>query len=265
MIASLHELCLFQLDHPLNRALVCGERWPGGSTKELILNYNLIHLFVVSGAHALFFERILKEFGINNFMRISTLGLYVLCCDFSSPISRCFLERLVKRVFNNFHIFLPSDFSKLISFVVCLPLSIIKGEILSLILSLYFAFVVSSITNSKSFEVKVMLISMPAYITVLGLPPFSSLLVLICITPVIGVILLPLSFMALISDNVEWLSHMIWWLVLDFIRFLEIFFNYPKKQSANFDNIVWIIVHLIVLFIFTYFGCMKWRRKLYFT
>lgn len=265
MMNALHELCLFQLDHPLNQALVCGKRWPNGATKELIINYNLIHLFVVSGAHALFFEKGLQRLGIKKPGQMISLGLYVLCCNFSSPIGRCFTERLLKTASQHTHLYLPPQILKILSGLVYLPISIAKGELLSLSLSLYFSLVVSSISGTKAFEFKVMLVSMPVYAAVLGTPPLSALLVLIVATPVIGSILLPLSFLSLLSDNIEWLSHFIWWFSLDTIYFTEVFFNFPKKEISNFDNSSWILLHLATLFFTTHFGLIAWRRKLFFT
>ena len=305
MLFSLHELCLSQLDHPLNQALVCGKRWPGGEIKNLIINYNLIHLFVVSGAHALFFERGLKRIGFNKFFQVLTLGLYTLCCNFSSPISRCFIERLIVLTAKHLHLYLPSQVLKILSGFLCLPISIAKGELISLLLSVYFSQVVSSILNSKEnlnskglhseslnseslnseslnskslpskslnseslnskgFEFKIILISLPIYMAVLGTPPFSALLVLSLATPIIGGILLPLSFMSLVSDNIEWLSHCIWWFLLDALYYVEIFFNFPEKQPSNFENSPWILIHLLTLFIFIHFGMTLWKRKLFF-
>ena len=261
----LHEFCLLQLDHPLNQALVCGKRWPNGATKELITNYNLIHLFVVSGAHALFFEKGLKQIGVKKFGQFFCLGIYVLCCNFSSPISRCFIERILGLTPGCMHIYLPPQILKILSGILCLPVSVMQGEVLSLLLSLYFSLVVSSISGSKGFEFKVMLISMPVYIAVLGTPPLSALLVLILATPVIGTILLPLSFLSLASDNVEWFSHFIWWFSLDTLHFIEVFFNFPKKEVSDFNNSGWVLFHLISLFSFTHIGLITWRRKLFFT
>ena len=265
MFASLHDLCLSQLDHPLNQALVCGKRWPNSEVKTLIINYNLIHLFVVSGAHALFFEKGLKALRFNKSFQLSTLGVYVLCCNFSSPIGRCFTERIINLATKKNHLYFPVQFQKIFSGLVYLPISYTKDECISLLLSVYFSQVVASIGTKRGFELKLLLVSFPVYAAVLGTPPISALLVLFIATPLIGGLLLPLSFLALISDKVEWLSHSIWWCVLDALNYLEVFFNYPKKSAADFGNSHWMLIHLMAITLITYSGLIFWKRKSFFT
>lgn len=265
MINIFHDFCLSQLDHPINQALVCGKRWPSGDGKNLLINYNLIHLFVVSGAHAIFFEKTLKMLGVSEKPRLSCLGLYVLICNFSSPINRCFLERLSNLTFKSFNFHTPPIQLKLFSAFLCLPFSFFKSELTSLLLSLYFSLIVSSVDSDKAFELKVMLLSLPVYTYFLGFPPFSSIFVLALAGPFIGSILLPLSFLALLSDSVEWLSHKLWWTSLDALYFIEIFLNYPKKQGSSFENWHLLIIHITFLTTITLIGSCYWKRKSYFT
>jgi len=265
MFLNLHELCIWQLDHPLNQSLACGKRWPSSTSKELLLNYNLIHLFVVSGAHALFFEKTLKFLGFNKSTQLFSLGLYVLCCNFSSPINRCFMERLLKNFLQKRYFHSPQMITKILSAFLCFPFSVLKGEITSLLLSLYFSLIVFCIDNSKKFELKIFLLSLPVYIWLLGLPPASSLIVLFFATPFIGTLLLPLSLLSLLSDSIEWLSHIFWWYFLDALNFLDVFFNYPKKGLTNFDNWPFIAIHLFILLSILHLGLSRWKRHFFYT
>jgi len=261
MPLSLNELCLYLLDHPLNRALVCGSSWPKGEIKELILNFNLIHLFVVSGAHALFFEKLLKLIGLNKKVQLLVLLIYVFICNFSSPIARCFFERLSLIFLNKIGVFLPASFFKLLSAALTLPTALLKGEMLSLILSLYFSTLVTCLGTKKHLEFKFILLAAPTYISMLGLPPLSALLPLILLSPLIGFLILPLSFLGLAFDKAEWLSHSIWWEFLNGLEFLNVFFNYPKKGSTDFENLNWLLGHLVVLLITLHIGTVFWKRK----
>ncbi len=264
LLLPLNELCLKLLDHPLNRALVCGTSWPEGEIKDLILNFNLIHLFVVSGAHALFFEKLLKLIGLKKKVQLLVLLIYVLTCNFSSPIARCFFERLSLIFLNKTGVFLPPPFLKVISAALTLPTALLKGEMLSLILSLYFSTLITCLGIKKHLEIKFILLAAPTYISMLGLPPLSALFPLILLSPLIGFVILPLSFLGLLFDRAEWLSHFFWWEFLNSLDFLNIFFNYPKKSLANFENLNWLLGHLLVLLITLHIGTVYWKRKSFF-
>lgn len=80
------------LSTPLSQALICGIRLPAGASKDWLLNWGLIHLFVVSGAHFLFLEHHLRSLvGRAYFFRYlfaPLLLLYALATGGGPPVFR---------------------------------------------------------------------------------------------------------------------------------------------------------------------------------
>lgn len=104
MLHQPHLLCLNSIPSAtqfpeMMAALLCGQRLPHHWVLDLA-PLGLIHLFVVSGAHLLFLENILRQIPIKGkFQNITVLTLlfaYTLIAGAGLPILRAFIHRCLK-------------------------------------------------------------------------------------------------------------------------------------------------------------------------
>lgn len=261
---DLHTECLTLLHHDLLKALVCGKRIPQSSLKELCANFNLLHLFVVSGVHVYFLESRLKRLTQNTIFINIFLTVYGCTCNFSAPILRVLVERFIKNLQTKLLIHIPTLPRLGLSFLFCLPISLFKDEFVSLSLSFYFSLLIKSIfyNSNLSKNIVIFLLAHPIFIYGLGLPSFYSVFVISFSGYLVGHLLLPLAFLSLISESVQHLTIHLCWQLEEVLQFIDIFFNYPKTNvNLSHSNFNFIFFHSLTLIIFLTLGHIFWKRK----
>lgn len=260
----LHAECLTLLHHDLLKALVCGQRMPYGALKSLFTNYNMLHLFVVSGVHVYFLENLLKRSKLSTFYIGILLWIYGYTCNFSAPILRVLVERFLKHVEFKLLLYIPKLQKLFLSFLVCLPFSIYKNEFLSLSLSFYFSVTISS-TFGWSNKMKTLFIftlAHPIFIYGLGVPSAYSFFLLFASGPLVGFLLLPLSFASLLSEVVQRWTIKLCWFLENLLIYIDIFLNHPHSGlTAEYINLDFVLFHALTLVTVLILGNVIWKRK----
>ena len=113
------------------RSLLCGESLPQGSFYESLKLLGLVHLMVVSGAHLIFFERILYRIlffispsfsFLKKSLMFSLLILYAFCCLLKPPVVRALLSLSLSGLNHRFRWGLPGHQMTLLNGALCLAL-----------------------------------------------------------------------------------------------------------------------------------------------
>lgn len=267
---SVHTLCLGLLNHEITQALACGKRLSFSHSKDLLLTFGALHLFVVSGTHLYFLKHMLSSNLLlkkNMWAVQSLLFLFVCACNFSAPILRVFLHQWIQSNSRIKAIRTPKIFTAFASYLLCLPLCLNFGSLASLNLSFLFGLLILAInkTSSYSFFIKLYVLSLPLFLSVLGLPHFTGLLAAPTLTSFISFVLMPLSFLSLVSDACEQLAVFSWWLLNDLMNFFKVFLGDPEKpnlQSIYFKNQSLTLFNLGFLISYS-IGGVFWRRRSY--
>lgn len=267
---NVHNLCLGLLNHEITQALACGKRISFSHSKDLLLTFGALHLFVVSGTHLYFLKHVLKSFTVfkNNSWIIQTfLVLFVCACNFSAPILRVFLQQFLQEHEKKSLRKTPKILLAFSSYCVCFPFCLAFGSLASLNLSFLFGLLILTINKASScwFIIKLYTLSLPLFFTVLGLPHFMSLLATPLLTVFMGSALMPLSFLSLVSGGFEQLAMSFWWMLIDFMSFFEVFLGLPEKpilKAHHFKNQSLTLFNLGFFFFYS-IGGVSWRRRSY--
>ncbi|OFZ31202.1 MAG: hypothetical protein A2622_00980 [Bdellovibrionales bacterium RIFCSPHIGHO2_01_FULL_40_29] len=207
-----HKICLDRL--PENAislselsALVCGENFTSAQDSSLYLSTGLIHLFVVSGAHLIFLERILSASvrriasAPTTWMICSLLGIYCLACDLNAPIVRAFLSLTLAAILQALHLRWPESFKLFIIGMMTLIFNPTWIDSISLQLSWIAALATSMPLTFQSSRTKFSILAMQFIFFValfpmllfFQIPNPLTILTNFVFAPVLEVILFPLG------------------------------------------------------------------------
>lgn len=257
---NLHQLCLDSLNTEVTQALVCGKRLSPSSIKDFIITFGALHLFVVSGAHLHLWNECLKIFKLPPLIRKTTLILLLCACDFSAPILRAFTQL---EITSQKRLHIPKSMMSFLALLICSPMAYLKHEIFSLTLSFIFAKIIFVSSNrTKSQQMFIAALALPVFTGSLGIPHYSSLFIVPVFTALL-VALMPLAFLSLFSNYLEYTAVEIWWNLEHALSFIHIFYNHPLKPKASFtpEGILTILTYGLILNLFTYTLGVLWNRK----
>jgi hypothetical protein len=268
---TLHELCLSSLNHEITQALACSKRLEKSAFSNTLAGLGLLHFFVVSGAHLtliLNFSNSFKESKLNLYLKNLALLTFVGMCNGSPPILRVFISYALATSSKAVHTFIPGIISNFASYIMCLLLfSSSKFLIFSTNLSFAFWIMVflSRTPHILLTTFRLYILSIPFLAFIFGVPHYITIAITPVTATVVGFLLLPASLMAVFSSRFETLAIESWWFFNDFINFINIFFNYPKKFQLEFGFISSknFIIFNILNFITIYIGIILWRRRSY--
>lgn len=128
-VTSLHQMCLDHLP-PLSlwkeahAAVVCGKKLKSGASYDAFRSSGLLHLLVVSGAHLLFLERILRR--VLPFLPKPMLWTSLICTTYACmallhpPVVRALLSLHLHLINRHFKLFWRKDQEVLYTGLVCL-------------------------------------------------------------------------------------------------------------------------------------------------
>jgi predicted membrane metal-binding protein len=237
--------------YDLYSALICGTSLQTGSYRRIFLDTGLIHILVVSGAHLHFLDRILKV--VPKVGRLTLLGIYGWLCGFQAPVVRAWLRRVVE--FFGFPRGASSFQNEAIT--VLILLAVIPHWISSRSLLMCWVCALALSLPPLWPRWPAMSTSFWCYILLLPLCPSAptSLLANILLTPLIGVILFPLSLLACLSSHVAHLADCLWsalFLVLD---------QMPQVAPPPWPARPWFWIYPLLLHILLLRGEVLWRRE----
>lgn len=226
---QLHHLCLNELNFDTSlaeiyKALLCGKRLPKGQIKGLFIQGGLIHLTVVSGAHLLFLEKLWKKIPLPLFIKthglFGLLILYALASHFHPPVVRALFSFFLFRLSYFFKLFWNVNFITLLSGILCLVYKPEWSFSFSLQLSLLACFLynMSESPFKKSFFIYLFII--PVINRWQFLHPFT-VLINWSVTPFIGGLLFPLSFLSPFFPVLYTISDLLWTFVLQILKALK--------------------------------------------
>ena len=205
-----HEFCLSRLplesnSHAELQALVCGKNFVDASIADIYKSTGLIHLFVVSGAHLILIEKILRFFldpaDKKNICLLSLcLLIYAFCCNLNPPVTRSLIAMAVGLVTTDNHLRWPENFKILICGLLTLTLQPSWLTSISLQLSWLAALVVS--INSLYLSEKNILLKQSLFFLVLApvlsifqTPNPLTIFMNLIFAPVLEFVLFPLGLL----------------------------------------------------------------------
>jgi len=143
-----------------------------------------------------------------------------------------------------------------------MPLAHFKSEFFSLCLSFVFAKIISISRTYKPEQLLIAALALPVFIGALGIPHHSSLL-LVPVLSLLIFLLMPLSFLGLFSNYIEFAVVKMWWNLEHFLNYIHVFYNSPIKPNASFEteNILKILIYALLLNLMIYSLGVIWSRK----
>lgn len=272
---KLHTQCLSfvpQNSHSTQElsALVCGQNFLTAETSYFYSSTGLIHLFVVSGAHLVLLDSLLKKLRIKSFwLRIFILAIYCGCCELNPPVVRSWfvlflsaaasstlLEKLQLKNFlskKNGHNFK----SHFLFFVGLICLCFNPLWIFSLSFQLSWLIALAILVNQQIFsknhlllhQCSYYLVVLPSISTLQNYSPYSVILNLI-FAPVLELVLFPLGLMTLLIHPLYHIFDFLIQILKDILMTFELQTNpsvFVPNQSIYLIN--WsliLLLHLIL-------------------
>ncbi len=93
----------------IHSALLCGSSLNNSNFTNHLKTQSLIHLFIVSGGHFLFLEKIFTMLKTPEILKVTLLCVYNLCTGFQEPGTRSICYLLTTRFFKKTSFYLRSD------------------------------------------------------------------------------------------------------------------------------------------------------------
>lgn len=238
-------------------ALVCGSEITNPHWRKLAIETGLIHLFVVSGSHLNSIRDVLQStcrmlgFKTTYTTEIITfllLAAYTGLCGLQPPVFRALIQFGVSQLARKLSLFWRPDQSVLYSGIIVLLMFPNWISSISLVLSWLCALCLVASSSlcgrSRLTEVFVYLGLAPAIMS-FGLPGGASILFNICLGPVLGFLLFPLSALCfLLPGLTSAIDHL--WRIQFFLLALSSNLPYQVQDysQAN-DALLW--VYLLTL------------------
>lgn len=222
---SLHIQCLNFTPHSLYSniyaALVCGKDLDGTELTQSLKNLGIYHVIIVSGSHLVFLSSLIEIFFSTphlkklRFVAFPILLFYSLATGFEPPVVRALASIGISALQKKNKLFWNQNEVIFISVLICLALfdpwkksySLLLSYVASITLSL------SSRNNSLLKNLKIYLLILP-FLLPLSAPSPLSFLTNMTLSPIIGLILFPLSFLTYIIPYLYVLVDPLWKLFL---------------------------------------------------
>lgn len=191
------------------QALLCGEKITDTQLKDHLSKTSLIHIFIVSGSHLILLDRFLSILKIPLFLRFLSLGFYSLAVGWQAPAVRALGALFLRWGLQRWRIAFPADLVVLACGMLTLAIFPTWWQSLSFQMSWCAALALSAPSvvglSSRSWKAAllshflILLIMAPLLWGWASLHPVGVLSNLL-LAPVVALVLLPLSFVAVFHE-----------------------------------------------------------------
>lgn len=213
----LHNQCLSVLPlkgqwKPVYQALICGQRLPTGPIKQVFTEGGLIHLMVVSGAHLIFMEKLWMKCPLPFFKKTGLflfIVFYALITHLHPPVVRALFSFFLFQLSHSGKLFWSHSLVTQFSGVFCLIYSPHWIHSLSLQLSWLAALAYGMSSSSVKKALIIYVVVFPFVSQWQFLHPLTVLINWL-LAPLIGFILLPLSFVTALFSFLQPVSDTVW-------------------------------------------------------
>lgn len=252
----LHNQCLSALPlkgqwKPVYEALICGQRLPRGSIRQTFTEGGLIHLMVVSGAHLIFMEKLWMKCPLPFFKKTGLFFLivfYALITHLHPPVVRALFSFFLFQMSHSKKLFWSHPLVTQLSGIFCLIYSPQWISSFSLQLSWLaaLAYGISSSPLKKAFIIY--LVAFPLISQWQFLHPLT-VLVNWLLSPIIGFIMLPLSFVTALFSFLQPLSDTVWSLIFLILKWISgLLPDLPKPSFfQNAREYIWLYIASVFL------------------
>lgn len=212
LVKSLHLQCLkftpASLYHHTYSALVCGSNLRGGEFQQNLKNLGIYHMMIISGSHLVFISMIIELFfNLPIFAKENLKGfkaaaftliiIYSLATGFEAPVVRALLGMGLNSLQQRKKLFWSQNEVIFISVLVCLAFFAPWRNSYSLLLSFVASISLNLCSRNGSLlkNIKIYFLILP-FLLPLAAPGFFSILSNMVLSPIIGFVLFPLSFLS---------------------------------------------------------------------
>jgi predicted membrane metal-binding protein len=253
-----HDFCLNKAPQSeyriIYQAILCGRKISTSSYFAQLSTLGIVHVIVVSGAHLIILLQLIQTITLNKISKIILiflLFLFVLCCQAQAPVFRAWIFLLIKYFSDRLKLFNSKSFNILLSVVICL--SIEPANFFSLSLPMSWLACLAILKGSNIF-----IQSALCYIFILPLLMGFQILhpwtiaINTLITPVICLILFPMTALSFIFPPLTPFSDQIWsWLFIFSSKvspLLKIYKVYSLQTKAFYIWLYPLIINLHFIF-----------------
>lgn len=214
--ADIHHLCIALTPssefHQLYKAIVCGKKLGQNFQATSLKQLGLVHIVVISGAHLLFFSKLIKTLSLKKLSDKSTLPilfLLVCCSQFQMPALRAWIMILVSLLNKKLKLFNSPPFNLLLSIIFCLSINPQSYFQLSLPLSWLASIAIAVAKNSFSQSFLCYLLLTPILTNIQLNHPWV-ILVNSFLTPFLCLLLFPLSLLSFLFSPFTFFVDQVW-------------------------------------------------------
>ena len=247
--SSLHQGCLYYVQSfsklEVNRVVICGQS-AAGELAPLFKSLGLVHLLVISGAHIAilesFLDRVLhpKHYPL----KLALLFLYAFVCQLKAPILRALFGSCLRWVSYHLHLDLPKNHQVLCSALLCLLFFPEWFFQLSLILSCLATQLTYLQRHSLTKNALIYFGLLPVLFMFAPLSPLT--IIYNCtIAPIIGFVLIPLSWISCFLPLLFSLNDFLWSFFLQTVsHFPSVELNSSSQELSVY--FFWIYLFLVL-------------------
>lgn len=268
----LERLPVASLSLPELQALVCGEGFQNAASSQIYVATGLIHLFVVSGAHLILLEGLLKTFSIFRNRKFPwvvclLLFVYVLACEMNPPITRSFVSLVLSGFFSRQHLNWPATFKIFLVGIITLMINPAWANSASLQLSWIAGLVVAinlAYFSKHTFLFRQILyfILMWPLLIFLCVPSHLTILMNLIFAPLLEFVLFPLALLVWFFP----FSHPIFDQLIDKLNTVLKYLEFVSTSQTSLDlhllsSMGWFVI--FGLHFFLHLFEMQHRRECY--
>lgn len=263
---SLHSQCLNFTPESLNKeiysALICGNKLSSSDFSQNLKNLGIYHVIIVSGSHLIFLSILVEKifsstrFRKWKFITLPLLSLYALTTGAEPPVVRALLGLIIDSYQKRNKLFWSQNEVIFISVLISLALFDPWKRSYSLILS-YVASVSLSLSKEKNpihKNLKIYILILP-FLLPLSAPHPLSFISNMTLSPLIAVILFPLSFLSFLLPYFHLLVDPLWNAFLKVCAYAG-----PELPSLNKVSLSISYLWSFVL-ILNFYGIYKEKRE----
>lgn len=246
-------------------ALVCAQNFSNLENSKFFISSGLIHLFVVSGAHLLLIENILKKFNLSRALIFTVLVIYGFACDLNAPVTRCLIAFTLNSFLLSKNIRWPAHFKLLIIGTLTLSLNYSWITSLSLQMSWIAAFLLVLGEHffketSQLFKQSLFFITLFPTVVFFQIPSPVVILLNILLAPVLEFILFPLGLLVLFFNFLHPLFDFLILIFKSILQNLELDFQFQTENPpVNLVFYNWCLI-LTLHFVFHLIHIQKKRK-----
>lgn len=235
-------------------AVVCGKNPARNQDYDLLQLSGLLHLIVVSGSHLVLVEQVLSflfnRFHFRFLIKIIFLTAFAFMTGFQAPVVRALVAQLLNHLQNSWKLFWSGPAVTLFAGIMTLMMAPEWWNSLSLQLSWLAALALQAFAARSSVKQQfaIFVLMFPLLMQIAPPHPVSIIYNLIC-APVVGLVMFPLSTLAMVFPSALSFVDLLWtW----FFKFLAI--TLPVSVPADPIRIfppwfVWIYIFTLNIFI----------------